>query len=284
VNPANATDKSISWTSSNENVATVNNGAVTPVAAGTAVITATANDGGKTATCDLTVKAPAPAAKILFTFDDNFRDDVLIAAPILGAKGYSGTAYIVKSNIFEGNWDNMMSTTDVNKLYYDYGWDIGNHSATHESLTSTDETTMINEYITARQWLVSKGWVRAASHVSYPYGETSYSLMDLMNQNNFLTGRTASIGLQPLPVSNFFALKVQEVGGPYTAAKTMTAIDQAVASGSTIILMIHKINNTTYDYTITPSDFQSIVDYVAAYEANGELEVNTITEWYDSVK
>jgi peptidoglycan/xylan/chitin deacetylase (PgdA/CDA1 family) len=228
--------------------------------------------------------APAPAAKILFTFDDNFRDDVLIAAPILGAKGYSGTAYIVKNNIFEGNWDNMMSTTDVNKLYYDYGWDIGNHSVTHASLTSTNETTMINEYVTAREWLVSKGWVRAASHVSYPYGECSYRLMDLLNQNGFLTGRTASIGFQPLPVSNFFALKVQEVGGPYTAAKTMAAIDQAVASGSTIILMIHKINNTTYDYTITPSDFQSIVDYVAAYEANGELQVNTITEWYDSVK
>lgn len=56
VNPADATDKTISWNSSNSNVATVDsNGKVTAKAIGTAVITATA--GEKTATCNVTVTA-----------------------------------------------------------------------------------------------------------------------------------------------------------------------------------------------------------------------------------
>ena len=53
VNPDNATDKTVTWTSDNEAVATVKDGVVTPVAEGKATITAKA--GNKTATCTVTV-------------------------------------------------------------------------------------------------------------------------------------------------------------------------------------------------------------------------------------
>lgn len=55
VAPTNATNKNVTWSSSNETVATVSNGVVTAVAAGTATITVKTNDGGYTATCEVTV-------------------------------------------------------------------------------------------------------------------------------------------------------------------------------------------------------------------------------------
>lgn len=56
VAPSNATDKSVSWSSSNTAVATVDSsGLVTGVSAGSATITATTTDGGYTATCAVTV-------------------------------------------------------------------------------------------------------------------------------------------------------------------------------------------------------------------------------------
>jgi len=53
--PANATNPSVTWASSNNAVATVSNGVVTPVAHGSATITVTTTDGNKTAACAVTV-------------------------------------------------------------------------------------------------------------------------------------------------------------------------------------------------------------------------------------
>lgn len=57
VTPNNATEQSVSWSSNNTSVATVDqSGKVTAVKAGTATITVTTEDGGKTATCVVTVE------------------------------------------------------------------------------------------------------------------------------------------------------------------------------------------------------------------------------------
>lgn len=61
VAPANATNKDVTWTSSDTTIATVDaTGKVTGESAGTATITATTVDGGKTATCVVTVTDPEP--------------------------------------------------------------------------------------------------------------------------------------------------------------------------------------------------------------------------------
>ena len=53
--PENAADKTVTWSSSAPSVATVTNGAVIALKAGTAAITVTTNDGGKTSNCEVTV-------------------------------------------------------------------------------------------------------------------------------------------------------------------------------------------------------------------------------------
>ena len=56
VYPSNATNKNVTWTSSNKKVATVSGGIVTAISAGSAKITATAADGsGKSASCTVYV-------------------------------------------------------------------------------------------------------------------------------------------------------------------------------------------------------------------------------------
>lgn len=54
--PTNATNKNVTWSSSNKSVATVSSGVIKGVSTGSAVITVKTDDGGKIATCSVTVK------------------------------------------------------------------------------------------------------------------------------------------------------------------------------------------------------------------------------------
>ena len=54
--PTDAYDRNVSWSSSDENVCIVNEGTVTAIGLGTAMVTATTADGGFTASCKITVR------------------------------------------------------------------------------------------------------------------------------------------------------------------------------------------------------------------------------------
>jgi len=65
VSPENASNKTITWASSNESVASVVDGKVTAKAVGVATITVTTQDGNKSATCGISVAAvPVPIKAI----------------------------------------------------------------------------------------------------------------------------------------------------------------------------------------------------------------------------
>ena len=115
VTPDDATDKSVTWTTSDANVATVENGVVTAVAAGNATITAQA--GEHTATCAVTVKAPEPATPAVtgYTFATSADvsaengENVVVKVNITGHSDESVTGY---------NAYDVTLTFDSDKLEY----------------------------------------------------------------------------------------------------------------------------------------------------------------------
>ena len=126
--PANATNKAVTWSTSDPAIATVAGGVVTPVAAGQATITVTTADGGKTAVCALTVCNPIDISDAagLAAIDDspaNMSKSYKLTADITGVTTPIG---LVSGNMlvpFTGDFDGNGKTVTLNitdGLTFDY--------------------------------------------------------------------------------------------------------------------------------------------------------------------
>lgn len=103
--PDNATNKAVTWESSDETVATVDDGKVTAVKSGTATITVTTTDGGFKATCTVTVNAAKGSAENPYTVAD------VSQGKANGKNGIYVIGYIV------GSWkDNAFKPNDLVNL------------------------------------------------------------------------------------------------------------------------------------------------------------------------
>lgn len=130
----------LTWTSSDDKIASVADGKVTAIAAGTATITATSLD-GKTATCEVTVKEATAEEQTVIVYrlynpctgehlytTDAHEKDVLYQNHGWGFEGigwYAPSSGEKVYRLFQPGLDNHLYTTDVNEvnvLTSKYGW------------------------------------------------------------------------------------------------------------------------------------------------------------------
>ncbi len=233
--------------------------------------------------------ATGDKAKIIFTLDDGWRDNYDHALGVFQSHSFAATVY-VNSDMVDKNNPSFM-TVDQLQVLYDNGWDLANHTASHHEIGMYNDEAHLDElradYLKCKNWLIDHDFIRGATHAAYPSGRYTKELISVLQGIGMETGRTTTSGIQDQPVErqdDYFTLVMKAVSSRYDIQSCLDAIDTAVANGSTVIFMLHRVLPELPDppsLTTTTSDLAKLLDHAKGYVDNNKADVQTISQWYD---
>ena len=229
---------------------------------------------------------------VSLTFDDGNADQ-LAALPILADHGMEGTFYIITNRVGRPN-SQYMTWSDVQSIYDD-GNEIGGHTRDHTHLNdSTYTDAQIQDQICGgRQDLLARGYPQVS--FAYPFGDHDARSEGYVQSCGYLSGRGVA-GLQrdpgepdaeTIPPQNAWDVRTRgsvDVDDHLDEIEDWITKAEAVDSGNGsadawIPLVFHHLcdpnvtncadpNGDNNQY-ITPSDFDSLLDWLKARESAG---------------
>lgn len=164
ITPDNATNKKLTWSSSNSSVASVVNGKVTALKAGYTTVSVKTEEGNKTANCDITVVEPPKAASLSLSESSIngyiYRDH---------SKLYRVSVSAYPSNaVTDYEWSS--SNTRVAKVEgYGNSAEIYTEDYGETIITVTDKRTGLSASMTIHTLVEDFAWNESASETMYGY-------------------------------------------------------------------------------------------------------------------
>ena len=175
ISPSNASNKNVTWTSSNESVAVVDSGTVTAIGAGSATISVITQDGNKTATCAVTVNAPAQVESFQVVFKTGAGDGTAIAnnTPL--------------ANIISSGLEYVSSVESPNKVYCSgaSGLKLGTSSSNGELILNLDSSYSVSTVVVNAKLYNGAATLsvneKAAQSVSSSFGNLTFEIHSLVS-------------------------------------------------------------------------------------------------------
>lgn len=207
-----------------------------------------------------------PEGVVTFTFDDGFAE-MLPGSSVLAAAGFPATTYVIVDII---DRPGRVQLADLQALDA-AGWDIAvhaysdvHHSARYSALTNSE---VEDDMVSAREWVMQQRF-SGYDHCSYPGGDfTGGTDVLSLAQKYFTSCRTIyTRQREAVPASDPRKLRVFYVTRDVRLETVQAAIDHAKAARQWVILVFHKIVETTPALSTewAAHDFTALVEYVRA--------------------
>lgn len=291
INPTNATNQAVTWSSSNETVASVSNsGLVSAKVAGTAIITAKTNDGAKTATSTVTVNnatisvnslSVAPAALTVAVngssqLSKSISPSNATNQDVTWASSNSGVATVASTGVVTGKSVGTAVVTCTSKD----GNKIATASVTVSGSLSVMQIDNAVRGTASNQFNFSgTGWVHGTS-TGDPYLNNTLSYSNAANNVATVLFTGTKVELYSAKASHHGIVAVSIDNGPetivdlYSASRqnfAMVFASQTLSSGQHTIKM-----RVTGSKNPAATGAYVILDYVAIH-AGGSTSVNSVT-------
>jgi len=259
VTPTNATNKAVTWSTSNAKVATVSNGTVKAVGNGTATITATTAN-GKKATCNVSVTTSVTQIKL------NKKSEVITKGEKFTLKATVTPATASNKKVTWTTSDKKVATVDKNGKVTGKGAGTAVITAkTANGKTATCTITVATVTLNAKQLPVQVGKSTTALTYTKSYSKdkvaswkSSNTKVATVNKNGKITGKKAGSAKITLTMKSgataTCTVKVQKNAVVTKSLKFESKNVSLVPKTSTTLTVIRNPISATEKITYTTSD------------------------------
>lgn len=215
-------------------------------------------------------------ANIIFTFDDQWDTQYSVAFAEMRQRGIRGCIGVNGVNVGKANYMTWAQLEEV----YDYGWDLVNHTNEHYNLGEQSYTVQKKDIVDGKKALDDRGLTRASNILFYPYGSFNADTLTILNEVGIQYARTIREHAEyPKPLEPQ-KLKIKNLLPYLTAVKAQEVIDDAIATGGTVIFLAHRLgtedpSNMFWDIT----KFTTLLDYAKTKQSAGQANIITMTDW-----
>ncbi len=244
-----------------------------------------------------------PKAKLILTFDDFPATVNTVALPLIEAKGWKAGVAAIGS---------LMDATDASRAkvqqVYDAGWDVINHTWSHNQADATmSDGTWIEDALRCYNWQLEHGWVRGSNFIAYPlirlelFGNDGGDVADRF----FAFGRGSTdrsrYGFQSRSAERASdtlnnqipddAINIQAVQDAYStlyatgaAGSVKARLAEVNQSHGVMVVYMHGLvasGGTASDNTI--DWFEAFLADIQGYVDADTLEVVRLSDWYEEL-
>ena len=187
--------------------------------------------------------------KAVLTFDDGDKSVITTAYPIMRARGFAATAFIIGRAIGGVSW---MSLADLNLLYSN-GWDISNHTSNHATLDGLTQSDAEQEIQGCIDFIEASGFTRnnMARFLAYPQGSYNHSSVAIgaAHARGVLAARTVdSFGVVNHDYQPLLELPAYPLYYGVSLATAKSYVDEIIQNQGVGCFYLHAIGDVSNSY------------------------------------
>lgn len=207
-----------------------------------------------------------PNGVCVFMFDDGYVDTYTEGRRKLSQYDFRATALPIVDLVGTASY---LSLTQLQELQNLHGWEIGAHAYTvaahNAGFTTLTAAQVDDEMRLNKKWLVDNGLTSGLDLFAYPRGYYNPTVLEAARGYFSAARGTFNRQRETYPPADKFKMRCRGLGNGSTLATVQTDVDNAVANGSMLILLGHRLQSTAADSsTWAIADWNALVDHVAA--------------------
>ena len=133
------------------------------------------------------ITADTDKTRVVFIFDDGWESVYLKAGGIMEKYGYKASISVIPSLVGEKEY---MSYEQLSRLQLK-GWDLLNHSYSHEEKAYDNPDKLLADFNKAREWMKNRYMGKCSDMLIIPYGEINPYLINCLKAAGYRNVRTS---------------------------------------------------------------------------------------------